>query len=53
MRSLSISVSFSRTTSPTRRPAAYAGHQEDTVPGILRLCEQALKFLNAQDLGEL
>jgi hypothetical protein len=29
------------------------GHQEDAVPGILRLCEQALKFLNAQNLGEL
>jgi hypothetical protein len=29
------------------------GHQEDTVPGILRLGEQALEFLDAQDLGEL
>jgi hypothetical protein len=29
------------------------GHQEDTVPGILRRCEQALEFLDAQELGEL
>jgi hypothetical protein len=29
------------------------GHQEDAMPGILRMREQALKFLNAQELGEL
>jgi hypothetical protein len=28
------------------------GHQADTVPGILRLCDQALEFLEAQDLRE-
>jgi len=29
------------------------GHQEDAVPGILRMREQALEFLDAEDLGEL
>ena len=29
------------------------GHQEDAVPRILRTREQALEFLDAQDLGEL
>jgi hypothetical protein len=29
------------------------GHQEDAVPRILRLREQALEFFNAEDLGEL
>ncbi len=29
------------------------GHQEDAVPRIPRMREQALEFLDAQDLGEL
>jgi hypothetical protein len=29
------------------------GHQEDAVPGMLRMREQALEFLDAQDLWEL
>jgi hypothetical protein len=29
------------------------GHQEDAVPRIPRMHQQALEFLDAQDLGEL
>ena len=35
------------------QPSGIRSHEEDTVPRIPRMREQALEFLGAQDLGEL